>query len=264
MTPARRAESSTRAYESRRGKPEVRGASRVTWRAFEAGVKSGHPPGKKGTRQNGRLSARRRARRRASRGRVRWVRNGGRAGGMRGRFVSERTLQFSLAGVMRGVTLSLSPAAAEICSLSGDFSKRSAGRSILRAEGTEIPAVDRALARPDHAGCGRVRTEARPYPRSLTPNRRDARDSQARVPASTRRGRAAHDAASTCSCSKPGEGAASRDLHPEHRSRKPSDRPRATPIIQTPPRPRSGANAHIDWTPRPRLVRREVVVHITP
>lgn len=31
-------ESSTRAYESRRGKPEVRGASRVTQRAFKANL----------------------------------------------------------------------------------------------------------------------------------------------------------------------------------------------------------------------------------
>lgn len=56
----------------------------------------------------------------------------------------------------------------------------------------EIPAGDRALARPDHAARGRSRTEARPHPRSLTPNRRDARDSQTRVPASRRRGRPAH------------------------------------------------------------------------
>ena len=55
-----------------------------------------------------------------------------------------------------------------------------------RTRSEEIPTVDRALARPDHAGCGRVRTEARPYPPSLTPSRRDARDSQARVPAPRR------------------------------------------------------------------------------
>jgi hypothetical protein len=55
-----------------------------------------------------------------------------------------------------------------------------------RTRSEEIPAVDRALARPEHAGCGRVRTEARPYPPSLTPSRRDARDSQARVPAPRR------------------------------------------------------------------------------
>ena len=144
---------SSRAYVSRWGKPELRGASRVTWRAFEAGVKRGHPPGKKGTRQKGRPRVKTRASVRVARSRE----VGSERGESRwdeGRFVSERTLQFSLAGVMRGVTLSLSPARRQNLHLSGDFSKRSAGRSILRAEGTEIPAVDRALARPDHAGCG--------------------------------------------------------------------------------------------------------------
>lgn len=57
---------SSRAYVSRWGKPELRGASRVTWRAFEAGVKRGHPPGKKRhsakrppTREDARVGARR-------------------------------------------------------------------------------------------------------------------------------------------------------------------------------------------------------------
>ena len=77
-------------------------------------LKEGTPPEKKGTQQKGRLRVKTRASVRVARSRE----VGSERGESRwdeGRFVSERTLQFSLAGVMRGVTLSLSPAAAEIC-----------------------------------------------------------------------------------------------------------------------------------------------------
>ena len=122
----------------------------------------------------------------------------------------------------------------------------------------EIPAGDRALARPDHAARGRSRTEARPYPRSSIPNRRDARDSQARVPAS-RRKRAAQRRVDAF-VFKTGEGAASRDLHQEHRSHEPNDRPRTTPIMGRRPFPglaRTRASTGRSATP---CVRREVIL----
>ena len=147
---------SSRAYVSRWGKPELRGASRVTWRAFEAGVKRGHPPGKKGTRQKGRLRVKTRASVRVARSRE----VGSERGESRwdeGRFVSERTLQFSLAGVMRGVTLSLSPARRRNLHLSGDCLKRSArarfgGPRELKSQPSIVPSHDRTTPAADGPG----------------------------------------------------------------------------------------------------------------
>ena len=131
--------------------------------------------------------------------------------------------------------------------------KPTAGRAVPRKSPPEIvPSRDRTTPPADDHGPrhGRI-------PGAQT--RTDAMRATARRASPRRGGNARLNAASTRSCSKPGRGAVSRDLHPEHRSHEPSDRPRATPIMGRRPFPGLARTRALTGRSATPCVRREVI-----